>query len=233
MNRSRKDVTMMVAMAALLIFAVFNFVFKPQRSELSTARGDLRTRRAADLRRRTQAASPGVHHHNFARRRAGSCAGSSGRSGADAVAQTSAGGCGTDRGDVRGDHADPAGREPERTGRFDVDLDHRCRLTRRGAGVPQSTARSGPAARDRADLHHHPAGRRRPAPTARSTPALGSRLHAPGAAERRDPDDDFQAMTRQVVTRALFVGKVESPSAVIATRPTQQLVKHTYRRYTE
>ena len=37
MNRSRKDVTMMVAMAALLIFAVFNFVFKPQRSELSTA----------------------------------------------------------------------------------------------------------------------------------------------------------------------------------------------------
>ena len=41
MNRSRKDVTMMVAMAALLVFAVFNFVFKPQRSELSTARGNL------------------------------------------------------------------------------------------------------------------------------------------------------------------------------------------------
>jgi Tfp pilus assembly protein PilO len=43
MNRSRKDVTMMVAMAALLIFAVFNFVFKPQRSELSTARSNLQT----------------------------------------------------------------------------------------------------------------------------------------------------------------------------------------------
>jgi Tfp pilus assembly protein PilO len=43
MNRSRKDLTMMVAMAALLVFAVFNFVFKPQRSELSTARGNLQT----------------------------------------------------------------------------------------------------------------------------------------------------------------------------------------------
>lgn len=43
MNRSRKDVTMIAAMAALLVFAVFNFVFKPQRSELSTARSNLQT----------------------------------------------------------------------------------------------------------------------------------------------------------------------------------------------
>lgn len=41
MNRSRKDVTMIVAMVALLTFAVFNFVFKPQRSELSNTRGQL------------------------------------------------------------------------------------------------------------------------------------------------------------------------------------------------
>ncbi len=58
MNRSRKDVTMMVAMVALLLFAVFNFVFKPQRSELSSARSDLRTRRAEHLRRPVGAASP-------------------------------------------------------------------------------------------------------------------------------------------------------------------------------
>ena len=43
MNRSRKDVMMMVAVLALLLFAVFNFVFKPQRSELSSARSNLRT----------------------------------------------------------------------------------------------------------------------------------------------------------------------------------------------
>ncbi len=43
MNRSRKDVAMIVAMAVLLAFAVFNFVFNPQRSELSTARSDLQT----------------------------------------------------------------------------------------------------------------------------------------------------------------------------------------------
>jgi hypothetical protein len=41
MNRSRKDVTLMAVMGALLLFAVFNFVFKPQRSELSAAHGDL------------------------------------------------------------------------------------------------------------------------------------------------------------------------------------------------
>lgn len=41
MNRSRKDVTMMFAMGALLLFAVFNFVFKPQRNDLSAARADL------------------------------------------------------------------------------------------------------------------------------------------------------------------------------------------------
>jgi Tfp pilus assembly protein PilO len=41
MNRSRKDVTLMVAMGALLLFAVFNFLFKPQRNALSAARGDL------------------------------------------------------------------------------------------------------------------------------------------------------------------------------------------------
>jgi Tfp pilus assembly protein PilO len=43
MNRSRKDITMMVVMTALFVFAIFNFVFKPQRSELSTARSDLQT----------------------------------------------------------------------------------------------------------------------------------------------------------------------------------------------
>ncbi|MEY2553079.1 MAG: hypothetical protein QOC57_939 [Ilumatobacteraceae bacterium] len=41
MNRSRKDVTLMVVMGTLLLFAVFNFVFKPQRNSLSAARGDL------------------------------------------------------------------------------------------------------------------------------------------------------------------------------------------------
>ena len=41
MNRSRKDIVMMFAMGALLVFAVFNFVFKPQRSDLSGARSEL------------------------------------------------------------------------------------------------------------------------------------------------------------------------------------------------
>jgi Tfp pilus assembly protein PilO len=43
MNRSRKDVTMIAAIVAMLVFAVFNFVFKPQRSDLSTAKSDLQT----------------------------------------------------------------------------------------------------------------------------------------------------------------------------------------------
>ena len=43
MNRSRKDVAMMVAIGALLVFAMYNFVFRPQTSELSTARGELRS----------------------------------------------------------------------------------------------------------------------------------------------------------------------------------------------
>ena len=42
MNRSRKDVTMMAAMAGLLLFATFNFLFKPQRSELSSASSERR-----------------------------------------------------------------------------------------------------------------------------------------------------------------------------------------------
>ncbi|MGZ6983116.1 MAG: hypothetical protein ACXVH5_13195, partial [Ilumatobacteraceae bacterium] len=41
MKRSRKDVTMIAAIAAMLLFAVFNFVFKPQGNELSTSRSDL------------------------------------------------------------------------------------------------------------------------------------------------------------------------------------------------
>lgn len=38
MNRSRKDVAMMAVMGVLLLFAAYNFVFKPQQSELSGAR---------------------------------------------------------------------------------------------------------------------------------------------------------------------------------------------------
>jgi Tfp pilus assembly protein PilO len=41
MNRSRKDVVMMGVMAVLLLFAVFNFVFKPQQSKLSSVRDDV------------------------------------------------------------------------------------------------------------------------------------------------------------------------------------------------
>ena len=40
MNRSRKDVVMMAVMGVLLLFAVFNFVFKPQQSKLSGLRDD-------------------------------------------------------------------------------------------------------------------------------------------------------------------------------------------------
>lgn len=40
MNRSRKDVAMMAVMGVLLLFAAYNFVFKPQQSELSGARDD-------------------------------------------------------------------------------------------------------------------------------------------------------------------------------------------------
>ena len=38
MNRSRKDIAMMAVMGVLLLFAAYNFVFKPQQSELSGAR---------------------------------------------------------------------------------------------------------------------------------------------------------------------------------------------------
>ncbi len=41
MKRSRKDLTMIAAIVAMLLFAAFNFVFKPQRSELSTAKSNL------------------------------------------------------------------------------------------------------------------------------------------------------------------------------------------------
>ncbi len=40
MNRSRKDVVMMAVMGVLLLFAVFNFVFKPQQSKLSALQDD-------------------------------------------------------------------------------------------------------------------------------------------------------------------------------------------------
>ena len=40
MNRSRKDIAMMAFMGVLLLFAAYNFVFKPQQSELSGARDD-------------------------------------------------------------------------------------------------------------------------------------------------------------------------------------------------
>lgn len=40
MSRSRKDVTMLAAIGGLLAFAVFNFAFKPQHKQLSTARSD-------------------------------------------------------------------------------------------------------------------------------------------------------------------------------------------------
>ena len=40
MNRSRKDVAMMAVMGILLLFAAYNFVFKPQQSELSNVRDD-------------------------------------------------------------------------------------------------------------------------------------------------------------------------------------------------
>jgi Tfp pilus assembly protein PilO len=38
MNRSRKDIAMMAVMGVLLLFAAYNFVFKPQQSTLSGAR---------------------------------------------------------------------------------------------------------------------------------------------------------------------------------------------------
>lgn len=40
MNRSRKDIVMLFAIGAMLLFAVFNFVFKPQSAQLSDARSD-------------------------------------------------------------------------------------------------------------------------------------------------------------------------------------------------
>ena len=40
MNRSRKDVAMMAVMGVLLLFAAYNFVVKPQQSELSAVRDD-------------------------------------------------------------------------------------------------------------------------------------------------------------------------------------------------
>jgi hypothetical protein len=41
MMRSRKDITMIGVMCSLVFLAVFNFVLKPQRSELSAARSDI------------------------------------------------------------------------------------------------------------------------------------------------------------------------------------------------
>ena len=47
MNRSRKDVAMMVAMGALLVFAVFNFVFRPQ-TQRAVGRPQRASQRRAD-----------------------------------------------------------------------------------------------------------------------------------------------------------------------------------------
>jgi Tfp pilus assembly protein PilO len=41
MNRSRKDVTMMIVIGVLLVFATYNFVFRPQSNDLSAARAEL------------------------------------------------------------------------------------------------------------------------------------------------------------------------------------------------
>ena len=41
MNRSRKDISMMAMVAVLLIFATYNFLFRPQRSDLSDTRSQL------------------------------------------------------------------------------------------------------------------------------------------------------------------------------------------------
>ena len=40
MNRSRKDVAMMAVMGVLLLFAAYNFAFKPQQSE-SVSKGGI------------------------------------------------------------------------------------------------------------------------------------------------------------------------------------------------
>ena len=41
MNRSSKDMTLMVVIGALLLFAVYNFVFRPQRADLASVGDDL------------------------------------------------------------------------------------------------------------------------------------------------------------------------------------------------
>lgn len=42
MNRSRKDITLMFVIGALLLFAVYNFLIKPQRADLASVRDDVR-----------------------------------------------------------------------------------------------------------------------------------------------------------------------------------------------
>jgi type II secretory pathway pseudopilin PulG len=57
MNRSRKDVSMMIVIGVLLVFAMYNFLFRPQGTELSSARSQHQSieQKIADAQRVLQA----------------------------------------------------------------------------------------------------------------------------------------------------------------------------------
>ena len=60
MIRTRKDATMVIAMGVLLLFAVYNFVIRPQGSDLSAVRDE---RITTEQRVRSRVGSPGSARH--------------------------------------------------------------------------------------------------------------------------------------------------------------------------
>ncbi len=179
MNRSRKDLAMMALMGVLLLFAVYNFVFKPQQSELSGARDDRATAEQSvsdaqlalltpidtsnavpntDPDRGTSGGSCGPSHHRPAPAAPGRSRQHRRRAGLGG--------------------ADPAGREPERPWRLDADLDLGLGPPCVGAGLPRRAAHDATAARDRADRHQRAAGRRRRHTTVGPAAVVGACLHA-------------------------------------------------------
>ena len=153
MNRSRKDITLMFTMGALLLFAVFNFVFKPQRNDLASARSDLQQVEQS-LGRGVDAAGAGGHH---TRSTSGVCVGGSARSRGRHAAPATELSRGRHRCDTRRDLAYPARRESNWPWRIVAGLDHRVGSPCCRSRIRRAAARHGAPDRRGEDRDRQPA----------------------------------------------------------------------------
>ncbi len=186
MNRSRKDITLMFAMGALLLFAVFNFVFKPQRSELAAARSDLQQveQRITDAELTLRAPTTTV-----ARSSRVIVIGNSKRSGHRQLAATTERSCRRHRRRAHLDLADAPRREPKRSGRLPGAFDHRVGPPCGRSALSPATARLGSADGHRAGRPQQPGGNgpRSRRPIRSNWPSGSSRCSHPVTAPAATP----------------------------------------------